>query len=372
MLLLISLGLSAVLLFFANRSARRGRMSAACGYAFAGAGVGFPCALFPPLIVGGLLTALLGGVIYLVGGRPRHFLVGSVTIMVLAHVGAGLVSFSILRDRQRMREEYPVESLAERLAYEKVGARAARPGTPLTSATVIELDRVEDQVWERGRMRRLSLYLLHEGAVADFILSPGFGVMRRPEPSRRHIELPEEPPIPLSPSTGDPREAEDEGPPAVASAATAAAPTTEKLWGFHRDSVLDFVNKKGFGYVMDRDHVRGFQSHRFQAMPELPARWKVENLQLVSLLKHAEPVAYVTGYLPRMDQMGEAATRPLDDFEKAGLLDLQKGETLAVRSGPDRLRMLGAVRAVDECLKCHDAGRGDLLGAFSYTLRREP
>jgi hypothetical protein len=34
--------------------------------------------------------------------------------------------------------------------------------------------------------------------------------------------------------------------------------------------------------------------------------------------------------------------------------------------------MLGAIRATKTCQKCHDAEIGDLLGAFSYTLRPVP
>ncbi len=33
--------------------------------------------------------------------------------------------------------------------------------------------------------------------------------------------------------------------------------------------------------------------------------------------------------------------------------------------------MLGAVRSAKQCVKCHGGSRGDLLGAFSYTLRAE-
>jgi hypothetical protein len=34
--------------------------------------------------------------------------------------------------------------------------------------------------------------------------------------------------------------------------------------------------------------------------------------------------------------------------------------------------MLGAARSVSQCIKCHDGERGDLLGAFSYYLQRQP
>jgi hypothetical protein len=33
---------------------------------------------------------------------------------------------------------------------------------------------------------------------------------------------------------------------------------------------------------------------------------------------------------------------------------------------------LGAIRMATGCMKCHDGNRGDLLGAFTYELVRDP
>jgi len=62
-------------------------------------------------------------------------------------------------------------------------------------------------------------------------------------------------------------------------------------------------------------------------------------------------------------------TRPLDLFETAGVVELSQGKDLYLRHKDNVIRMLGALRATDQCLKCHsDSKRGDLLGAFSYTF----
>ena len=63
----------------------------------------------------------------------------------------------------------------------------------------------------------------------------------------------------------------------------------------------------------------GFESHRFTKLPgsgQEPWRrnWRVARLELVGLLKYDRPKAYVTEHLPRLDELGEAATRDLDDF----------------------------------------------------------
>jgi hypothetical protein len=80
-------------------------------------------------------------------------------------------------------------------------------------------------------------------------------------------------------------------------------------------------------------------------------------------------VAYLSRNLPRMDELRDAPTRPLDDFERARLEQLRAGRDLSAASAPRRIRMLGAIRARNSCLKCHSADTGDLLGAFSYDLR---
>ena len=69
-----------------------------------------------------------------------------------------------------------------------------------------------------------------------------------------------------------------------------------------------------------------------------------------------------------MDELSEAAARPLDGFEREALAKLRRGEDLIVQEAPQQMRMLGSIRAVHQCLDCHSVQRGELLGAFSYRL----
>jgi hypothetical protein len=71
-----------------------------------------------------------------------------------------------------------------------------------------------------------------------------------------------------------------------------------------------------------------------------------------------------------MEELRDAPTRSLDPFEAEGLEALRGGKDLFVRGTDKQARMLGAIRATRQCLQCHGGDRGDLLGAFSYTLRR--
>ena len=126
-------------------------------------------------------------------------------------------------------------------------------------------------------------------------------------------------------------------------------------------SVVNFANPEGFGYFQDRRHVGGFESHRFSEVPGPAESWKVERLELVSLLLHDVPVVYVSDKLPAMYGARKQPTRHLDA--------LREGRELYVEQAETEIRMLGAVRASKPCLACHEANEADLLGAFSYRLR---
>ena len=141
-----------------------------------------------------------------------------------------------------------------------------------------------------------------------------------------------------------------------------------KLHDLHRAGILDFINFENFGYVKDRRHVAGFQSHRFSKVPEPTDGWRIETLDLVGLLLHEKPIAYVSANLPRMDELKKAPTRPLDRFESGGLEILRGGEDLVTANAGADLRMLGAIGSAKQCVDCRGGRRGDLLGAFSYTL----
>jgi hypothetical protein len=72
---------------------------------------------------------------------------------------------------------------------------------------------------------------------------------------------------------------------------------------------------------------------------------------------------------PAPETKPDLETRSLDLFEIAGVEELQKGQEVYIRHKDNIIRMLGALRASDDCLKCHtEAKKGDLLGAFSYTF----
>jgi hypothetical protein len=148
----------------------------------------------------------------------------------------------------------------------------------------------------------------------------------------------------------------------------------DEFHSLNRASLYGFMAPTGFGYMKDRDHVSGFESHGFRhwLAPEKGERWRVDHIQLVGILTHDPPLVYLTDKMPSMDQIRQGKTRGLDYFEEIALPKLCDGEDLYIVQKNDTIRMLGAVRATKTCQKCHDAEIGDLLGAFSYTLRPIP
>jgi hypothetical protein len=98
--------------------------------------------------------------------------------------------------------------------------------------------------------------------------------------------------------------------------------------------------------------------------------WEIKSLDLVGVVMHEAPVVYVSEKLPAMDQLSQRPTREPDLFESEGLEELMNGKDLYIRSKDSTVRVLGPLKAGKACLKCHhDSKEGDVLGAFSYTLR---
>lgn len=255
-----------------------------------------------------------------------------------------------------IREEHPFASLENRLAPLRTAARSsALP--PAGQKDLEELSRRIDSSGHLSRYRVLSA--LHNQTMESFVNAPGFGVGRMYRPDEKELSLDSDVAIAQPGSLGDVAGGNRLGSPRIS--------RDEPLFEFHRSSIVNFVNPRGFGYVKSRAEVTGFQPHFFRSVPT-SFRWQVRSIELVGLLKHDGPVVYLTSNLPRMEELRSAPTRPLDAFEAAGLDRVKQGETLLVQEFSAGMRMVGAIRSVDACTKCHGGEEGALLGAFSYAL----
>ncbi len=182
---------------------------------------------------------------------------------------------------------------------------------------------------------------LHEATVLSFINSLGFGVERRVF-LPGWLYLPEADPIPFRAPLNS--AASDTGLQRLT-----VEPDAKNLEKMHHKGVLDFVNPPGFGYIIDREHVHGFQPHHFHSVPEVTNPWQVQRIELVSLLMHETPVVYVSQNLPRMQELAGAPHRPLTAFEEQALAKLRKGSDLVTEHSGEAIRVLGGIRALKQC-----------------------
>jgi hypothetical protein len=100
--------------------------------------------------------------------------------------------------------------------------------------------------------------------------------------------------------------------------------------------------------------------------------WKMSRLQLISLMKGT---ASGSGYYHRLPKVGdsrEASPEPMNSFEQQAVDHLQTkfDEKVVTRLADNEIEMVGALRADNDCMRCHKVEAGTLLGVFSYRLRR--
>ena len=99
----------------------------------------------------------------------------------------------------------------------------------------------------------------------------------------------------------------------------------------------------------------------------------VQKVELIGLVKHPEPTAYMMSFPPQKSYLTNKqgrffTTRALTTFETNALVQLRNGRNEILGTHDGSVAILGAVRAQENCLKCHDGNSGTLLGAFSYLM----
>jgi hypothetical protein len=169
-----------------------------------------------------------------------------------------------------------------------------------------------------------------------------------------------------------------------------SVPFAKDMTRVHDGSLKDFLslpvvpsNRRSNPVVHSNPEVQGNPLTQGLSLSQKEAKydrgkkvWEPKSVDLIGLLKHDTPVVYLSEKAAHQKD-AEApvtpvtpVTRPLDEFEMAGLTALTSGENLFGRTREGVVRLLGAVRAEASCVACHRSKQeGDLLGAFSYTLR---
>lgn len=336
----------------------------------------------PVLCLQALATFVLALICKVFWPKPKAILLSAAASMVLSYLFMLSLSFRELNERAELRKKFPVESVADRLDYEKDHEFALQH-----TQNPPKEDRLSPKVEERLRelesrdgsnMRRYMLSSLHDRTKDQFVMARGFGPIRMMGVHQEGLDLPEVDPIPLpEPPQVEPSYDSEEGhhEPLADSLPVAGDRYHDALLSLHMTGLEDFLEPDRMGVVENRNRVVGFQPHRFTNLPGIPsekepAEWLITRLELISLLKHEEPVAYVSRHLPSMEELKEAPTRPLEGFEQGAIARLRFEEDLVVEEEANQIRMVGSIRAGESCMACHSVRRGELLGAFSYKLHR--
>lgn len=265
------------------------------------------------------------------------------------------------------RQAFPYESVEERLSYEASHVAADAP--PLTDASVLLKLNDDEQGYHSSGWRTHQLRLIHSVKHEQFMRAVGFGPVRMARPRTETLMR-----VPLRNIGFDDSDFTDDEFTQNWRAGR-KGDVTGAIQSAHEVSRRDFLDPEGFGYVQTpRTAVAGFIEHAFHQNPlagnKQLSKWRLQRLELVSLLKFETPRVYVLDHLPRMDQLNsnDIPTRELDEFESDSLAKLRTSADVIVSHEGNDYRMLGSLRAAKQCLECHNVQRGELLGAFTYRL----
>jgi len=375
--ILITYGISLLFIVLVGVVTYR-RMGAAEVIAMAFIAIVVGCLMMPMLFVQGFVTLVLALLCRLVKAKPVFYVASAMLAAVAAFVLVMLPTLEELRMLEQIRAEHPFESVTGRLSYEETRVDSPpHTSEPLRAEIEQRLGAFEDRP-TRGWGRRRALQMVHDDGYRQFVAAQGFGNVRMMRVRKDHVELPKLEAIPLPNPAPFFYEMDRKGsfvPLTQRNVHSDQLPSNEQLLGLHSNGAGDFLDMEMFGYVKDREHVSGFKSHQFAEMPTISTEekeaWQVVRLELVSLLRFDKPKVYVSDKLPKMDELQDATTRPLNAFEKRALEKLWHDEDLVIDDGTNRIGMLGSLRAGKDCLECHQVNRGELLGAFSYDLFRK-
>lgn len=325
------------------------------------------------VLIQSLLSFFIVGLLAACGAR-RSVIVAATYLCLIAGLGFLIhMQWSEVQRLVALRDEFPMTSLAPRLAYEEQDARQHEtPAVALSQEATQRLSRLEE-VQYRG-IRRNLLEKLHDDQYLAFATAQGFGMVRMIRPNRTWLIIrePEPDKLPERPQQIDPPTAIQ----APILAATENRNALPDLTNLHDLGLKSFLDSERFGFVKTRQVAAGFEPHAMTGNSAFDLRrqlvdWQISRLDLVSLLKFPEPRVYLSEQLPRMDELRNAETRPADEFELHALAQLRDGEDNVIDQQLNTIRMVGAVRAANQCLDCHSVRRGELLGAFSYLLDRK-
>ena len=150
-----------------------------------------------------------------------------------------------------------------------------------------------------------------------------------------------------------------------------AAPTLtwETCEDMHAEYTARFESAPGFGLSR---MATGSMVDRSGTLDLGRAKYTIQSIELVGLLRSDTPVVYESLYHNLLVDSMRSKTRAMTAFERTALASFRDGGDMAIAPPDDSgvLHCMGTLRAKHSCVQCHQSKKGgELLGAFSYTLR---
>lgn len=285
-------------------------------------------------------------------------------------------SFELTRLRE-VRAEYPPIDIADRVGRLGVPASSTSLSTD-SSQMQLRIQTAYDENYVPFFPH--SLALVHDAHFERFVRSPDFGVTRM---NPKLIRLWTKPTSAVAAGEAQSRQsgqnlASDDNnhrwtffslSSGSSDAAEQLTPAESHVWTF-----WDFLHPTTLGAVLGKHEFTGFRAHSVtypQSVLFESERYELEKLELIGLLLHDGPIVYETDGLPNMESIvdGDIATRELNVFESESLNKLRDGEAIVIEREGGLLKMVGALRAIEQCNECHQSKSGEMLGAFSYVFR---
>ena len=148
--------------------------------------------------------------------------------------------------------------------------------------------------------------------------------------------------------------------------------TWETCEDMHAEYAARFEGAPGFGLSR---MATGSMVDRSGILDLGRTKYTIASIELVGLLRSETPVVYEAVYHNMPLDSIRSRTRAMTDFERTALASFRGGGDMAIAPPDDSgvLHCMGTLRAKHSCVQCHQTKKdGELLGAFSYTLRPQP
>ena len=134
----------------------------------------------------------------------------------------------------------------------------------------------------------------------------------------------------------------------------------------------DLVDRLVYGYPDPQSQSSEAFADEFPVLPNQTELWHISSIELIGLWQRESPAVFEqrpsTGFGNLNSE--RVPTRNVNLEEARAVLKLQSDAQLVATFDAEtsNIRLIGAIRAKQSCVECHDTKEGSVLGAFTYLI----